>query len=260
MVINLEQIFLAALLALFVGGTAGYVGSLMLIKRMSLVGDALGHLALPGVTLALLYHFDVGWGALIFLALGVTIIWLLQRKTGLELDVLTGVMFSTSLAISFLILPAKEMDIALLGNVQDISFKMVFWGIIAACSIFALMHSIVRSVMLAQISEDLARTSGYNVTRNTFLYMISIGLTVALGIRIIGALMTAALVTIPAAASANMCRTFTRYLFMSMIIGATSSACGVIMSFFTGQPAGALVVLTSTLFFLFSFFFIPTAR
>ena len=71
MIIDSYHLMLALVLGFFVGGIAGYLGSLMLTKRMALVGGALGHLALPGVSLALLYHFDVGLGAFLFLFFGI---------------------------------------------------------------------------------------------------------------------------------------------------------------------------------------------
>ncbi len=67
------NILLALLLAGMIGAIAGYLGSLMLSKRMALMGWALGHLTMPGVALALLYDFDVSLGATLFLAFGVLI-------------------------------------------------------------------------------------------------------------------------------------------------------------------------------------------
>ena len=89
----MEKILLALILAGTIGAIAGYLGSLMLSKRMALMGGALGHLILPGVALALLYDFDVSIGAALFLAFGVLIIWLLEQKTRLHLEALTAVVF-----------------------------------------------------------------------------------------------------------------------------------------------------------------------
>ena len=69
-----EKIILAILMTVSIGAVAGYLGTLMLSKRMSLVGGPLGHLTLPGITLALLYGFDVSIGAFIMLILGILVI------------------------------------------------------------------------------------------------------------------------------------------------------------------------------------------
>ncbi|MFC1894718.1 metal ABC transporter permease [Candidatus Dependentiae bacterium] len=60
------QFLLALVMCFLVGSCAGYIGSLMVTKRMALMGGALGHLTLPGITIALIYNFDVSIGALLF--------------------------------------------------------------------------------------------------------------------------------------------------------------------------------------------------
>ncbi|NCQ02827.1 metal ABC transporter permease, partial [Candidatus Wolfebacteria bacterium] len=80
MTIN-NQFLFSLITAIFVGGAAGYLGSLMISKRMALVGDALGHVALPGIGLALLLGLNVSLGAFVFLLAGVLLIWFLEKKT-----------------------------------------------------------------------------------------------------------------------------------------------------------------------------------
>ena len=66
-----NQFLFSLISGIFIGRAAGYLGSLMLTKRMALVGDALGHVALPGMGLALLFGLDVSFGAFLFLLLGI---------------------------------------------------------------------------------------------------------------------------------------------------------------------------------------------
>jgi len=75
-----EKVILAMLITASVGAVAGYLGTLMLSKRMSLVGGPLGHITLPGVTLALLYGFDVSIGAFATLILGILLIWFFEKE------------------------------------------------------------------------------------------------------------------------------------------------------------------------------------
>jgi zinc transport system permease protein len=197
------KILLALILSGTIGAIAGYLGSLMLSKRMALMGGALGHLTLPGVALALLYDFDVSIGATLFLAFGVLIIWLLEQKTRLHLEALTAVVFSASLATAFLFLPKEEINIALLGDVSQISPFTVLVTVIISLLLFFTVKKIYASMVLASISSDLAQTSGVNLKLNNALYLICIAVTVALGVRIVGGLMTAALLAIPACTAKN---------------------------------------------------------
>ena len=86
-----EQFLFSLMTGIFIGGVAGYLGSLMITKRMALVGDALGHVALPGVALALIYGFSVSLGAFPILLLGIILIWLFEMRTKLPMEALTGV-------------------------------------------------------------------------------------------------------------------------------------------------------------------------
>lgn len=248
------NILLALIMSGTIGAIAGYLGSLMLSKRMALMGGALGHLTLPGVALALLYDFDVSLGATLFLALGVLIIWLLEQKTRLHLEALTAVVFSASLATAFLFLPKEEIDIALLGDVSQITPVTVLITVIISLSLFFTIKKIYSSMVLASISSDLAQTSGVNLKLNNALYLLCIAVTVALGVRIVGGLMTAALLAIPACTAKNISSNLRQYTIISTLAGSLACILGVISYAISDIPAGPLIIIASALLFLVSVF------
>ena len=248
------KILLALILSGTIGAIAGYLGSLMLSKRMALMGGALGHLTLPGVALALLYDFDVSIGATLFLVFGVLIIWLLEQKTRLHLEALTAVVFSASLATAFLFLPKEEIDIALLGDVSQITPVTVLITIVISVLLFFTVKKIYASMVLASISSDLAQTSGVNLKLNNALYLICIAVTVALGVRIVGGLMTAALLAIPACTAKNISSNLSQYTMISTIAGSLACVLGVVGYAISDIPAGPLIIIASALLFLVSIF------
>jgi len=248
------EILLALILSGTIGAIAGYLGSLMLSKRMALMGGALGHLTLPGVALALLYDFDVSVGATLFLALGVLIIWLLEQKTRLHLEALTAVVFSASLATAFLFLPQEEIDIALLGDVSQLTPVTVLVTVLISIALFFTVKNIYSSMVLASISSDLAQTSGVNLKLNNALYLLCIAVTVALGVRIVGGLMTAALLAIPACTAKNISSNLLQYTVISTIAGSLACVLGVIAYAILNIPAGPLIIIASALLFLASIF------
>jgi ABC-type Mn2+/Zn2+ transport system permease subunit len=81
MIIPLETVILSALTGVFVGLAAGYLGSLMVLEKMALVGDALSHVALPGLALGILYHFEPFVGAFVFLFISAVVVWQIRRVT-----------------------------------------------------------------------------------------------------------------------------------------------------------------------------------
>jgi len=250
----LNQIFLALILGGAIGAVAGYLGSLMLTKRMALMGGALGHLTLPGVALALLYGFDVSLGALLFLAFGVSIIWFLEQKTRIHLEALTAVVFSSSLAIAFLFLPEKETSIALLGDISQLSTATIFITVTISLGLFWAIKSIYAELILAGISPDLAQTNGVNLKRNNVIYLVCIAITVALGVRIVGGLMTAALIAIPACTAKNISTNLTQYKVISTIAGSLACLAGILVYALFGIPSGPAIIITSVILFLMSVF------
>lgn len=249
-----EQLFLALILGGTVGAMAGYLGSLMLTKRMTLMGGALGHLTLPGVALALLYDFDVSLGAMLFLTFGVAIIWFLEQKTHLHLEALTAVVFSGSLATAFLFLPQEETDIALLGDISQITSTTVFITLMISFGLFWTIKSIYGQLVLAGISADLAQTAGANLIRNNTVYLVCIAITVALGVRIVGGLMTAALLAIPACTAKNISTSLNSYALVSTITGGLACVTGILGYALLNIPPGPAIVIASVLFFLLSVF------
>ncbi len=250
----ITQLLLALILGISVGGVAGYIGSLMLTKRMALIGGAFGHLTLPGITLALLYDFDVSLGALLFLAFGTLIIWLLQIKTKLPTEALTAVVFATALSTAFLFLPKDKTGQALIGDISQISPLVVGITLAASLVIFFLVRLIYKKMILISISSDLAKANRINVKLYNFIYLTCIALTIALGVRIVGGLMTAALVAIPACTSKNISSNLAQYAYTSMLAGALASAAGIIGFLATGIPAGPLIIIASATLFLVSVF------
>lgn len=250
-----SQFLFSLISGIFIGGVAGYLGSLMLTKRMALVGDALGHVALPGIGLALLLGLDVSFGAFLFLLLGIFLIWLFEIKTSLPTEALVGVVFVASLAIGFLIVPEPELLEALFGDISKVSFEMALAAIIFSLLIFFVINRIYPKMILASISNDLAKSEGIKVKKQNFIYLLSIATLVALGVKIVGSLLVGALVIIPAATARNLSKNLKEYYLGSAVLGILSCFFGILLFKFTGLPAGPSIILTSTVFFLISLVF-----
>jgi len=231
-----SQFFLSLISGIFIGGVAGYLGSLMLTKRMALVGDALGHVALPGMGLALLFGFNVSIGAFLFLLLGIFLIWLFEIKTSLPMEALVGIVFVASLAIGFLIVPEPELLEALLGDISKVSFEMAITSVIFSLLIFFVIKRIYPKMILTNISEDLAKSEGIKVKKENFIYLLSIAAMVALGVKIVGSLLVGALVIIPAATARNLSKNLKGYSLGSLVLGILSCLFGSLLFKITGLP------------------------
>jgi len=250
----MEFIF-ALIIGLFLGGTAGYLGTLMLSQRMALVAGPLGHLTLPGIALALIFHFDVSLGAFPFVIFGIFFIWLFEMNTKLPMEALTAIVFATGVAITFLFLPEEKTVPALIGDISQINFPATLISVVLSLFVFFATKKIYSPMILAGISEDLAKTQSINLKRYHFLYLLCIALIVALGVRIVGGLMTAALVAIPACTAKNVSMNLIQYSYGGFLFGSLSCILGMVVFKLTDLPIGPLIVIASTSFFLISLLF-----
>ncbi len=250
-----DQFLFSLITGIFIGGVAGYLGTLMLQKRMALVSDALGHLALPGMGLALLLGFDVSLGAFFFLALGILLIWFFEIKTSLPMEALVGVLFVTSLAIGFLIIPESELLHALIGDISKVSFEMTIFSVVLAIFLFFVIRNIYRGMVLTHISEDLARNEGIKIKRQNLIYLLSVAAMVALGIKIVGSLLVGALMIVPAATARNLSKTLRNYTFLASFFGIISVFFGALLFKITNFPLGPLIILVNSSLFIISIIF-----
>jgi ABC-type Mn2+/Zn2+ transport system permease subunit len=250
-----NQFLLSLIVGISIGGVAGYLGSLMLSRRMALVAGPLGHLTLPGIALALMYGFDVSLGAFPFVILGIILIWLFEMRTKLPMEALTAIVFTSGVAIAFLFLPIEQAETALVGDITRVRFGEAIISFILVISLFLIVKKIYSKIVLMNISEELAKSEEVNVKKYNLIYLGSIAIVVALGVKMVGGLLTAALVAIPASSAKNLSRDLTQYAFVSMIIGMISSSLGIILFKITGFPAGPLIILASTSIFLISMVF-----
>jgi len=249
------QFFLSLICGVFIGGIAGFLGTLMLSKRMALVAGPLGHLTLPGVALALIYGFDVSLGAFPFVILGIILIWLFEIKTKLPMEALTAIVFAFGVATAFLFLPVEKAESALVGDITKVSLSEVIITIISCLLVFFLVKKVYSKMILINISEDLAKAEGINVKKYNFLYLFCIAIVVALGVKMVGGLLTAALVAIPAASSRNLSKNLFQYTLLATIFGIISSVLGILLFKITSLPAGPLIIIVSSLIFLISTIF-----
>lgn len=249
----MNQFLLSLTAGIFIGGIAGYIGSLMITKRMGLVGGALGHLALPGVALALIYHFNVFYGALLSIIVGGILIWFLEIKTKNPLEAITGFVFSFGVALGFLILPFSDehqLEEALVGDITKISFSDTVLAIILSLLIFVIIKKIYLKLILAEISEPLAMVQGINLKKNNFIFLASISLVVTLTVKLVGGLLPVALMVIPALNAKNIFQGSFVYSIASLFFGVLGVVLGILFSQFSGLPAGLLIIVSNSFLFL----------
>jgi len=244
-------IFIGAL----AGAASGYLGSYMVLKRMSLVGDALSHVALPGMAIALTLSINPILGALVALFIAILGIWYLEEKSEIYPEALVGIFFTASLAIGILITPEPELLEALFGDIEKVTRVDGILVVVASILIFFVTRSISKKLTVGIISEDLAKSGGVNVSKINLIYLLMVGLVIALGVKFLGTLLTGALVIVPAAAAKNIAKSIGGFQLLASVAGLASTGLGIILAKILGFPSGPTVVLVAVLLFILSFLF-----
>jgi len=246
----LEVSVFSVVIGIFVGLSAGYLGSLMVLKRMALVGDALSHVALPGLALGILFNFNPFIGAFLFLFGSALVVWHVERITKLSVETIVGAMFTLALAVGILIIPQPDLLEALFGDITKVTLTDTIVAVVVGLFAVLLTKTIYNKMILGMISEELATSSGISVARTNLVYLLLVSLVVAIGIKIVGSLLVGFLVIVPAATAKNVSSSLFRYALLSSAFGVVSSVSGVLLSAYLELPSGPLVVLSGVAVFL----------
>lgn len=250
-----NPLYLQLLVGILIGVGAGYLGSFMILKRMSLVGDVISHVALPGIAIALIFKINPFFGAFAALFLAVIGIWFLERKTELPSETLVGIFFALSLAVGILITPEPELLEALFGNITQIGPTDVFITITLIAVIFFTMFRIYRGLTLSVVSKQLAQSMGINVSKISFLFLLLIAIIVALGLKVTGVFLMGALVIVPAAAAKNVSVSLAGFTGLAALFGGLSALGGILFASYFNLHPGPIVVLASGVVFLMTLLF-----
>ena len=170
---------LSLIVGLFTGAAAGYLGSFMVLKRMALVGDALTHVALPGIGIAFILKVNPFIGAFAFLFVAAIIIWRLEERTKLAVETLVGIMFTASLAIGILITPNTELFEALFGDISKTKPLDAILAIVLAVVSFIIIRKISKSLVLGTISSEFAKASGIPISTINLTFLLIVAVIVA---------------------------------------------------------------------------------
>ena len=248
---------LQLLTAVLIGIGAGYLGAFMILRRMSLVGDALSHVALPGIAIALLLHINPFIGATFALIVAIIGVAILERKTTLPSETLIGIFFTLSLALGLILTPEPELLEALFGDITKVTFNDLILTVVSVVAILLIIPKITKGLVLGIMSKDLTRSMGIKINVINFIFLFMVSVVVALGLKVAGTLLMGSLVIIPAAAAKNLSNSLSSYSLWAMLFGALSSLIGIFISIYIGFTSGPVIVLASGAIFLITLFFRP---
>lgn len=247
-----------ALFAAFAMGlTAPAIGVFIVQRRLSLLGDGLGHVAIAGVGIALATGAAPLPFALLASVGGAVIVELLRQRGKTTGDVGIAILFYGGLATGVLFSGlagqgAGGLSQYLFGSLLTVS-PADLW-LIVGLSIVVLVIALGLSPQIFALSSDeqYARTLGLPVRAYSLLMVVLAAVTVALSMRTVGLLLVSALMVIPVATANNTTRSYKVATFVALILGVVAAVGGVVASYYLNAAPGATIVLAAIALFILS--------
>ena len=231
---------------------AGLVGCFAVMRRMALAGDALSHVALPGIGVALALRIHPIFGAAAMLFFGALLVWALEQRARVATETTIGVVFSAALAVGSIMASGEDLIEALFGGAGALSWPEIVFGLIASLAVIVFVVGQRHRLVVMLVSPDVARTAGVNVRLLNLLYLQTFALTIALGLRYLGVLLMGALIIIPAATAKRLARNLSGMLTIAVVVAVVATVVGSYVAVSLHRETGPLIVTVAAACFLLS--------
>jgi zinc transport system permease protein len=245
----------ALIAAVLVGLAAPSVGVFLVQRRLALMGDGMGHVALTGVAMGLL----LGWApigvALVTAATGAVIIELLRDRGRTTSDLALAIMFYGGIAGGVVIISkvpggsALSLNQYLFGAITTTSSSDLAIFAVLAALVLALTLGLSRHLFAVANDEEFARASGMPVLQLNLVLAVLTAATVVVSMRVVGLLLISALMVVPVATAQLFSRSFRTTVVYSLAIGSGCAVVGVSTSYYTNTPSGGSIVITAIALF-----------
>ena len=247
----------ALIAAVLVGAAAPVVGTFLVQRRMALMGDGIGHVALTGVALGWLVGSWAGLvpqdalavpGAVVAAIVGSVVIELVRERGRTSGDLALALMFYGGIAGGVLLIKVAGGTNAnlisyLFGSISTVSTTDLWWTVGLAVLVLAVGIGLRGALFAISHDEEFARASGLPVRILSMLVATLAALTVTISMRVVGLLLVSALMIVPVAIAQLYARSFGRTMTAASVIGVVVSVAGLVLTYWQDIPPGATIVV-----------------
>ena len=244
-----------------IGGVCAFLSCFITLKGWSLMGDALSHAVVPGVSLAWLAGLPFSVGAFVAGLLAALSMGWLKERTRLREDAIIGIVFTTFLALGVLLLSLFPSNLNLktiiLGNILAISDSDLAQVLLISVISIGILLVKWRDLLLYCFDETHARSIGLNTRFLHFLLLALLSATAVAALQTVGACLVVAMLVTPGATAYLLTDRFGRMLGLATSIGAVCGSVGAYISYYLNGSTGGCIVVLQTLVFLGVFALAP---
>ncbi|MGH3364776.1 MAG: metal ABC transporter permease [Nocardioidaceae bacterium] len=243
-----DFVVLALVAALFTGLAAPAVGTYLVQRRLALMGDGIGHIAVTGIALGLLTGTSPTLTAVVVATLGAILIEVIREKGRANGDVALALLFYGGIAGGVLLIglgdqSASTLNSYLFGSILSLSAVDVWTTVVLAVVVVVVAVGLSPQLFAVAQDQEFAKVAGLNVRFYNILVAVMAAVTVTIAMRTVGLLLVSALMVVPVATSQQLTRGFRSTLVTAMGLGTLASLGGVLVSAYVDVAPGATTVL-----------------
>lgn len=253
----LQYAFIAAAV---IGFTAPLIGSFIVVRRMSLIADALSHMTLAGISFSLflgqyiLLFSDLNplyLGTLVSVLAALGLNWLRGKYVHFQ-ELSIPIMMSAGMGISAIFISLSrgfsiDLSTLLFGSISAVSQSDI-WLILAVAGITLLVIVVFyKQLLFLSFDEEQAKVSGLPSTMLHVLFMFVVALVIAVSMRIVGTLLVSSLITLPVAAALRFTNSFKQTILWSIVFGEIATIGGLVLAYELDVAPGGVIVLLAVM-------------
>jgi zinc transport system permease protein len=239
----------AVIAAVLVGLAAPAIGTYLVQRRMALMGDGIGHVALLGVALGLLLHASPVWTAVVVATLGAIAIEVVRARGAASGDVALALLFYGGIAGGVVLIGLSDSGSNanllsyLFGSLTTVAPGDLITIAILTLAVLAVTVGLSPALFAVCQDEEYARVAGLPVRALNLLLAISAAVTVTVAMQVVGVLLISALMVVPVATAQQLTRGFRATLCLAILLGVAYAVSGVTFSYYADTASGASIVL-----------------
>ncbi|HCV0275073.1 TPA: metal ABC transporter permease [Staphylococcus aureus] len=249
----------ALITSIIVGIVCGTVGSLIVLRGLSLMGDAMSHAVLPGVALSFLFGIPMFVGALITGMITSIFIGYITSSSKTKPDAAIGISFTAFLASGIIIISlintTTDLYHILFGNLLAITNSAFLTTIVIGSIVLILIIIFYRPLMISTFDPTFSRMSGLNTTLLHYFVMLLLSLVTVASIQTVGIILVVALLITPASTAFLISKKLYSMMIIASLISVISSIVGLYYSYIYNIPSGATIVLCTFVIYIITLFF-----
>jgi zinc transport system permease protein len=231
------------------------VGLFLVLRRHSLFGDALSHMAFGGIAVGLFTNIYPIWTAIIVSVLAALGMTKLRQSTKVPPDAAVAVLLSSGLALGIVLVSISggfsvDLFSFLFGSILLVSQDEVYMILGLSAGIMTILLLLYRKFMYIAFDEEQAKVSGLRVSRLNYLFIVLASITVIASIRLVGILLISSLIVIPNITAMLFGKGFRKTALISGTIGVFSVVAGILISYVANIATGGTIVLVLVMTFL----------